>query len=170
MTDKDYTALESELRASTRDIETGEQLYPGSYAALTIEDADRAADAIADLRRERDEARAETERQYEENVARIAEEGAAILRAEAAETECARLRARLWPNSNFGPRTTAEIAVFVEEERKADAEIIEALRVRLAAVEGAALLLLSEIDTGTGVDEIVGATGPLRAALQEPQT
>lgn len=49
------------------------------------DDVNALADAIAALIAERDEAKAAAERQYDENVNRIAAEGAAILRAETAE-------------------------------------------------------------------------------------
>lgn len=113
---QDYTALEAELRKRA-DSRASEHFPPRTFMEW------KAADAIADLRRERDA------------LLQVVRDADAIIAQHrtASQAEAAALRARLWPNPNFGPQSTAEIAIFVEEERKE----IAALRARLAAVKGA---------------------------------
>lgn len=54
----DYVDLEKRLREACLCIETHEPLDPGQYAAVSVEEAVEAADAIAALRRQKDETKA----------------------------------------------------------------------------------------------------------------
>ena len=126
--------LVKRLLDGCRDIETGKPLYPGRFAAVTVEDAAAAAGTIERVLRERDEAR-----QWVEDVKNVQENANAEGYAEA--------------RAHFEPRIAsleAENGRMREALLDARESIIRLKNQRWSEVEGSDAEWVAEIDAALG--------------------
>lgn len=94
-TDEELDALVAAINHSTRDPETGDDLYPGVYVHLAVEDAIAASVAITALRAQIAEAQAELSRRVDMHECAMAERDDATLYGVEQKARADRAEARL---------------------------------------------------------------------------